>query len=269
MGAAKLELEGRQAAHPRASAMRDFALGCTITAALCALWVQHRDASDARAADARIGRLDMANVRIGRLDIAAAVGVSSRPLTRDALIERLPRAVVGPADARRRSRLTDDYLEAAAAFDGSRGEGRKGWLALLAAHDLSPTDDFILEQLVDNYVRANYPQLAIDQLRHGPASRAASAGRLLADLEARGTARSPPVAPAPASTLPSPELLVPFAGVVGRWDLAAPARDPAAPQSDAAALSAGNRQLYDASLRAYFRRADILQTGRGDAAAAT
>ena len=46
----------------------------------------------------------------------------------------------------------------------------------------------IVEQLVDNYVRARYPQLAIDALRHGRASGAASARRLLGDATATTSA---------------------------------------------------------------------------------
>ena len=191
------------------------------------------------------------------LALEPAVGVSSRPLSLGALEnEPLPRAVTGPADTRRRARLSDDYLEAASEFDGERGEGRLGWLHLLAAHDLAPTDDFIVEQLVDNYVRARYPQLAIDALRHGRASGAANARRLLAELEERSyprAAAAPPIAPAPASSLPSPELLVPFASVVGRWDLSAAPRSGGTSSAEqrSARLSDGNKALYEASLRAY------------------
>ena len=40
------------------------------------------------------------------------------------------------------------YLTAAATFEGARGEGRRGWLHLLAAYALAPHDEWIVEQVL-------------------------------------------------------------------------------------------------------------------------
>ena len=234
--------------------LRDFAFGSAVTAAICALLLRNhpsisapplQEHTEACAAEVGLG----AARQLGR---EAAVGVTRPPRTLAALTrELLPRAVVGPSDGRRRR--SNEYYDLAAACDGARGEGRKGWLALLAAYDLAPKDEFILNQLVDSYVRASYPQLAVEELTHGPAAGSSAAERLLRGLAAppRAAAAAAAVPPAPRSALPSPEFLVPFAGVVGRWDLAAPPREGADDPARAGALLDGNRLLYEASLRAY------------------
>jgi hypothetical protein len=56
------------------------------------------------------------------------------------------------------------YFEAASAVGKKDGQGRFGWLFLLAGYDCDPLDEQILENLVDNYVRANYSEVAIQEL---------------------------------------------------------------------------------------------------------
>jgi uncharacterized protein (TIGR02466 family) len=56
------------------------------------------------------------------------------------------------------------YYEAASSTGKQDGQGRRGWLFLLASYDCDPHDQAILDNLVDNYVRANYSEVAIHEL---------------------------------------------------------------------------------------------------------
>ncbi len=125
----------------------------------------------------------------------------------------LPNAVVGPKN---RVALAGAYADEAAAA-GEAGDGRSGWLNLLASHDLDPSP-WAAEQLVANYRAAGYDSLA------------------------DGVARTP--AAARPKVAPTGEFVAPFAALVGRWDLSAP---PLGPE----AVADGNRALYAAAARAY------------------
>mmetsp|Transcript_13411 Transcript_13411/g.34200 ORF Transcript_13411/g.34200 Transcript_13411/m.34200 type:complete len:448 (-) Transcript_13411:253-1596(-) len=168
---------------------------------------------------------------------------------------------LSPTDARS---LADAYFEAAAGFDGARGEGHLGWLHLLAAFDTDPTHPHVLTNLVNNYVSANYTELAFGALarvlrKHPHHADARALHAQLVELfpdawqlyqAGRRYVKVP---------VPRIHLSLMFATAVGRWDLSDTFPD----------IEGLNKAFYDATVEAFetfrahvFREADRKQQPR-------
>ena len=76
----------------------------------------------------------------------------------------VPRADQNPRGLRDSCELSELYLTLAAEVAAAGDDGHWGWLYLLAAHDLCPTDSHILRNLAQNYEAAGYLDIAIDEL---------------------------------------------------------------------------------------------------------
>lgn len=74
------------------------------------------------------------------------------------------RAEQNPSSFQESCGLADVYLNVAAEIDAAGDDGHWGWLYLLAAHDLCPTDTHILSNLINNYEAAGYIDIALDEL---------------------------------------------------------------------------------------------------------
>ena len=61
--------------------------------------------------------------------------------------------------------IAQQHMATAAQLSGAKGQGREGWLQLLAAFDADPADADIVRNLCENYHRAQFPELAEDALR--------------------------------------------------------------------------------------------------------
>jgi uncharacterized protein (TIGR02466 family) len=62
-----------------------------------------------------------------------------------------------PEDRRKES---NRLLSTASSFSGEKGEGRMGWLHLLASYTYNRSDLFVVSNLINNYFSVNYPFLA-------------------------------------------------------------------------------------------------------------
>jgi hypothetical protein len=114
----------------------------------------------------------------------------------------------------------------ASGFTGAEGEGRLGWLYLLAAKDLNPDDEDILTNLVDNYMDAGLHDMAFEELLamgdHPTASRLLAATkrqhrREWAAFVARQNSTRKLSLPV---SVPEPEVSLLFPTMLGRWHLA-------------------------------------------------
>ena len=77
----------------------------------------------------------------------------------------MPHRDARPLSAADSETLASQHMAAAASLSGARGQGREGWLQLLAAFDANPTDPDVVSNLCENYHRARFPELAEDALQ--------------------------------------------------------------------------------------------------------
>ena len=76
----------------------------------------------------------------------------------------VPRALQNPIGLEASCALAESYLTLASEVAAAGDDFHWGWLYLLAAHDLCPTDGHILSNLASNYEAAGYIDIALDEL---------------------------------------------------------------------------------------------------------
>jgi uncharacterized protein (TIGR02466 family) len=74
--------------------------------------------------------------------------------------EPFPSGWFGYYTPEERRKESDRLLSAASTFSGEKGEGRLGWLHLLASYTYNRTNLFAVSNLISNYFAVNYPFLA-------------------------------------------------------------------------------------------------------------